>query len=231
MSGPRVTTGVASKQDYGTPADFMAAVALRYGEVQLDLAAHRGNRKHERYFAPPELCETFDPKKQDPSVVTRALVDHGADATEAGRAVINALTDGKKTEVRVRNHDTACLAFDSFKQDWAAMSARYSTDGRPALLFLNCEFSDVTPWARRCAKEAKRGANVVLLTPAVVANWYRDIIAGVADVAMCSGRLMFDGKNVYPKDCMVSHFHPGATGRLCIWEWRTNHVTREWVLV
>lgn len=34
-----------SKQDYGTPKDFIDAVAARFGPLVVDLAAHAGNAK------------------------------------------------------------------------------------------------------------------------------------------------------------------------------------------
>ena len=45
-----------------------------------------------------------------------------------------------------------------------------------------------------------------------------------------SGRLCFDGKNVFPKDCRLSHFWPGATGKACIWDWQRDVIAHEWTL-
>jgi hypothetical protein len=56
--GARVSSGKDSKQDYCTPADFMAAVVGRFGPITFDLAARD-------YFAPctgPEGPLPFDPK-------------------------------------------------------------------------------------------------------------------------------------------------------------------------
>jgi len=50
--GARISTGSDSKQDYETPADFMAAVAKRFGPIAFDLAAHAGNAQSPNYFAP-----------------------------------------------------------------------------------------------------------------------------------------------------------------------------------
>lgn len=97
-------------------------------------------------------------------------------------------------------------------------------------LWLNCEWANVTPWAAKCWAEAARGANILLLTHVAVADWARDLIFGKADVSLLSGRLMFDGKNVLPKDTQLAHFWPGQTGSLDVWDWRRNKVTSAWAL-
>lgn len=50
--GARISSGSDSKQDYRTPADFMAAVAKRFGPIDFDLAAHKDNAQSSNYFAP-----------------------------------------------------------------------------------------------------------------------------------------------------------------------------------
>ena len=50
--GARISTGSGSKQDYRTPADFMAAVTKRFGPINFDLAAHADNTQSPNYFAP-----------------------------------------------------------------------------------------------------------------------------------------------------------------------------------
>jgi phage N-6-adenine-methyltransferase len=41
-----------SKQDYGTPPEFLVAVTRLYGPIAFDLAAHEGNHVVPDYFAP-----------------------------------------------------------------------------------------------------------------------------------------------------------------------------------
>lgn len=41
----------ASKQDYRTPADFMAAVTARFGPISFDLAALAENTQHKNFFS------------------------------------------------------------------------------------------------------------------------------------------------------------------------------------
>ena len=63
--GARISTGTNNKQDYATPADFMAAMTARFGPIAFDLAAHAGNAKSPNYFAPVTGREgplPFDPK-------------------------------------------------------------------------------------------------------------------------------------------------------------------------
>lgn len=41
-----------TKQDYGTPRDFVDACAARFGPIVCDLAAHSENAKHELFISP-----------------------------------------------------------------------------------------------------------------------------------------------------------------------------------
>src|SRR5687768_9966490 len=53
---------------------------------------------------------------------------------------------------------------DSLVQQWHKI---------PGYLWLNPEFDDIEPWARKCAEESKLGASILLLTPASVgSNWF-----------------------------------------------------------
>lgn len=230
MSGPRVTSGTDSQQDYGTPADFLKSVVERFGPIQFDLAAHKSNKKHERYFAPREFLVKYDPdKKFDLPAAISSLVRQGALDEEARAIVASEMAKGLKTEIWVPNRDSEAYALGAFFHSWADLSLKFHTGSNPGILWLNCEFDDIEPWARRCRFEAEKGANILLLTPASVgSNWYRDLVAGHADVYELNGRLSFDGKNAYPKDCMLSHFYNGATLNKHVWEWRKNKIWHSW---
>lgn len=231
MGGPRITTGEDSKQDYSTPADFLGAVTNQFGPIQFDLAAHKLNAKHERYFAPKNFSFKFDPEKKFNAEATiAAFARQGAHEDEARKIILRTVEVGMKGEFYVPNHDDGAYALDAFKNSWADLSNIFrSPGGDPGLLWLNCEFSDIEPWASRFKEEAKKGANGLLLTPAAVgSNWARDHVLGTADVYILNGRLCFDGKNVFPKDCILSHFHPGAKGDMYIWEWKRNMFWRTW---
>jgi hypothetical protein len=237
----RVSKGDQSEQDAGSPPDLMAAVERRFGVVQFDLAAHAGNRKHARYFAPKEFIETFDPSKVARGVFVRRLMRAGAHMDEL-EAAIDAL-DGKKGEVKVPNHDAEAFGLDAFKFDWSYLTERFG-----GVLYDNPEFSNIDPWAEKHALEAKRGANSVMLTPlSLGSNWWQDICAGVADTyvmtggkkelarakgqkrAKRNGRVTFVGSvTSYPKDTMVSHFHPKARGEVVLWDWRSDLVICRW---
>jgi len=222
VSGPSVSTD-DSKQDYGTPWELIDAVTKRFGPISFDLAAHANNKKHPRYFAPEFFYEV-------------------GTAAELGLTSLEVLPDGvvkkrkdKKTgaiifERRVKNVDPEAYGIDAFKHEWWRLSDHFGEEhpsGR-ALLWDNCEWADVEPWAKKHKEEMSRGANSLLLTHVAISNWYADHIAGHADVYQCLGRMSFDGKNVYPKDCMLSHFHPGATGDLHLWDWRRDTILATW---
>ncbi|HEY9792114.1 MAG TPA: DNA N-6-adenine-methyltransferase [Candidatus Obscuribacterales bacterium] len=66
-----MSTGSKSKQDYGTPEDFIRAVQRHVGKIGFDLAASAHNKKHARYYAMLDLLEPdwgamgFDSLAQD----------------------------------------------------------------------------------------------------------------------------------------------------------------------
>lgn len=99
---------------------------------------------------------------------------------------------------------------DSFKQDWHKI---------PGNLWLNPEFSDIDPWAAKCAAEMTLGAKALFLTPASIgANWFAKHVYQKALVIGLNGRLSFDGIAPYPKDCMLSCFGFGVGFE--VWNWR-----------
>lgn len=226
MSGPRVTSGTDSKQDYQTQAEFIAAIVKRYGPISFDLAAHAGNKQHARYFAPTHFTRTIETKEAIPAEQRGELRDG---------VWLNFLKYDKKKDLyiyeeRTRNDDPEAYGKDAFAHGWADLSKKFGGEhpsGR-ALLWLNCEFNDAARWAERCLYAGQRGANIVLLTPMTTSNWYRDFIAGRADVDELSGRISFDGKNAFPKDCMVSHFSPDMRGRRAFWDWNDDRVITSW---
>jgi len=240
MSGPRVTTGDAGMQDGSTPVEFIKAVEGRWGGITLDLAAHRLNRKHARYFAPKAFKVVLKRDKVhdlDFDGLARQLADRGADYFNAqlvldqGRRALGWGAEERRkdrVEVFVENHDKDALALDALRQDWARAMRMM---GMPGLGWLNCEWADVEPWVRKTREEVERGARVLLLTHVAIADWARDLVFGQADVSLLSGRLSFDGKNVLPKDCMLSYFHPEQSGKLEVWDWRRSDISHAWMKV
>lgn len=215
--GPRVTTGADSTQDYRTDPAFMGAITERFGPIVFDLAAHAGNAQHQRYFTPAEfvVTGTLEDLEGKPGELLPLLDKKGKqkknkDHVEIFRRV-------------VENRDPNAYAYDAFKHSWSALSRQFTdAEGMPGLLWLNCEFNDIGKWADRCRLESEHGANILLLTPVAIANWFRDAILGYADTYFLLNRLCFDGKNPYPKDCMLSHFRPsafGASSKVEAWDW------------
>ena len=68
------------------------------------------------------------------------------------------------------------------------------------------------------------------LTHVAISNWFANNVAGIADTYLLLGRMSFDGKNVYPKDNLLSHYHNGATGAVHLWDWRRDQMLRTWNL-
>jgi len=229
VSGPRVTSGSDSKQDYRTPADFMTAVSKRFGTPTFDLAAHAGNHQFEPYFAPREFVVKVERGKTDLEVVIADSVRAGANPAEARRLAFERWDSiAGKGKIVIPNRDTRAAALDALRLETGARR-RWAPYLGAGLGWLNCEFADVDPWAEACALNMRGdGMRSLLLTPAVFAGWHLDHVVGVADVYELSGRLCFDGKSPFPKDCRLSHFHPDATGRVCIWDWRRDVILAEW---
>jgi hypothetical protein len=232
VSGPRVTSGSDSKQDYRTPADFMAAVAKRFGTPTFDLAAHAGNHQFEPYFAPREFVVKVERGKSDDlEALIADVVRAGANPAEARRLTFEQFSDIRgKGKIVIPNRDTRAADLDALRLP-SGSRRHWSPYVGAGLGWLNCEFADVDPWAEACAWNTREdGVRSLLLTPAVFAGWHTSHVAGVADVYELAGRLCFDGKSPFPKDCRLSHFWPGATGKVSIWDWRSDRIIREWNL-
>jgi len=248
MSGPRVTSGDASRQDYATPSELMAACARRFGPIVVDLAATAENAKHERYYAPARLTRLVD--LSDLGVVDVAPMKKAmavaavlaASKLPPGDRLVEIKKPGKGESCCTRvlierdNVDPKALALDALAQPlgaWAAHSAAHRrTDGEgsegPGVAWLNCEWADVDPWASRCREEAGEGMNGLLLVPAQVGSlWFDRHVAGHADVFFLQGRVPFNGEP-FPKDCMVCHYYPGAGKIMCVWDWRRDQIRATW---
>lgn len=252
MSGPRVTSGDASRQDYATPAELMAACARRFGPIVVDLAATAENAKHERYYAPARLtrlvslAELEVPDCAPLAMAMRATLALASARLPPGDRLVEIKKPGKGEFVCTRalverdNVDPKALALDALAQPlgaWAAHSAAHRWTDRegsegPGVAWLNCEWADVDPWASRCreeaGEEAGEGMNGLLLVPAQVGSlWFDRHVAGHADVFFLQGRVPFNGEP-FPKDCMVCHYYPGAGKIICVWDWRRDQVRAVW---
>lgn len=104
-------------------------------------------------------------------------------------------------------------AEDSLSQEWHKLG--------PGYMWLNPPFNDCRTWAAKCHEESKKGARIVMLTPASVgSNWFRDHVYHVARVRFLTGRLKFVGHDKpFPKDCMIS-IYDGINFGIDVWNWR-----------
>lgn len=102
---------------------------------------------------------------------------------------------------------------DSLKLQWATMT-------RGSLSFLNPPYSNISPWACKCANEAVLGAKILFLVPASIgANWFRDHVHNNAFVLALNGRITFEGEtDPYPRDCLLAVYGAGLTG-FDVWNW------------
>lgn len=105
---------------------------------------------------------------------------------------------------------------DSLKQDWVAAMRTAKPE---SWAWLNPPFGNIAPWAAKCSVESRRGGRILFLVPAAVgANWWRDYVHKRARVYFLNGRVCFDGKNGFPKDCALCVYgmQPGYE----IWRWK-----------
>ena len=120
----------------------------------------------------------------------------------------------------------SALGEDSLAKSWEVLAGN---------LWLNPPFSDISPWAEKCSECVQRKGSlgtILLLVPASIgSNWFAKYVHPYAYVYALQGRLSFDGKAPYPKDCMLcvyervqtklygkveSFLEPGFT----VWDWR-----------
>jgi phage N-6-adenine-methyltransferase len=100
-------------------------------------------------------------------------------------------------------------AGDSLSRDWNIIADD---------MWLNPPFADIRPWAEKCAGYVGHGRIFFLVPAAVGSNWYAQHVHNRALVLLLNGRLSFDGKNPYPKDCLLAVY--GMTPGYEVWRWR-----------
>jgi len=231
QGGARISSGADSRQDYQTPADFKAAVEARFGRIVFDLAAHARNALCQDYYAPRYFFENLRLPASEFKGGSSKLIDMNALGWGFKKH------DKKKDEYhlfrRTPNDDPKAFRLDALAQDWHGdLSGRADLRDGKGICWLNCEFDDCATWAEKCVAEGKLGLPIALLTPASVgADWARDFIWPHADVYMLNGRICFDGKDPYPKDCMLSIFGQKSKIRFLaedrvrlVWDWRTDRI-------
>jgi hypothetical protein len=95
-------------------------------------------------------------------------------------------------------------------------------------LWLNPPFSRIEPWAKKSyesslirlnASDLPPTPRLFLLIPAAVgANWWSRWVHKKCRVYFLNGRISFDGKNGYPKDCAICLY--GAPIGYRVWRWK-----------
>lgn len=120
--------------------------------------------------------------------------------------------------------------FDALTKNWHEIRSIVDIMGgtSPLLLWLNPPYSNITPWAKKCAEESLVGAVILLLVPMGGQNWYWDYVEPYADVYSV-GRMVFDNcfdKNgelvttPYPKDLILAHYYADLCERRKMQRWR-----------
>ncbi len=123
------------------------------------------------------------------------------------------------TEKNTKAHLFITPEEDSLSANWSTLSQW----GWAVWLFLNPPFGNIAPWAEKCSLESCRGCRIALLVPASVgANWYRDFVHDKARVFFLNGRISFDGKNPFPRDCLLALY--GETPGYEVWTWKERAV-------
>lgn len=122
---------------------------------------------------------------------------------------------------------------DSLKWDWVQLYED-NRKGVSGALWLNPPYSNIAPWARKCADtyyEDERIELFLLVPASIGANWFWDHIWEYATVYSV-GRIAFDNcfdrksgqlvTTVYPKDLILAHYTNTTPGRtLQRWPWKT----------
>lgn len=103
-----------------------------------------------------------------------------------------------------------------------SLSVEWSAKWHDGNCWLNPPFSNIEPWAAKCAEESRKmhRGKIFLLTPASIGtNWFAKYVLGHAVVLGISPRLTFEGeKDPYPKDLSLAVYASGLHGFDC-WRW------------
>lgn len=110
-------------------------------------------------------------------------------------------------------------ATDALVQDWTHGGHRFH---QGYWNWLNPEFSNIAPWARKCVEEAERGACTAMLVPSSTgANWWNDYVHGYGYVLALRGRIKFLGHvDQYPKDLALILYTPTGFNGYDLWDWK-----------
>lgn len=127
---------------------------------------------------------------------------------------------------------------DSLTLDWVDYYYYYRSGAAADALWLNPPYSNITPWAKKCANTYvfDEQVEIFLLVPGSIgANWFWDYVWDYATVYSV-GRMAFDNcfdrktgelvSTVYPKDLIFCHYTNTSPSRtLQRWQWQKLEVT------
>lgn len=117
-------------------------------------------------------------------------------------------------------------AHDSLAFDWGFYAGK-------GWCWLNPPFSNIEPWVVKCAANTIEGGlyqrgvprvQIALLVPASIgSDWFTNYVEGYADIIPLKGRLSFDSRGPYPKDCVLCLYgarQRSFTSYQASWDWR-----------
>jgi phage N-6-adenine-methyltransferase len=125
--------------------------------------------------------------------------------------------------------DLAAHEKNHISPNWYGQGSEFSTDSLKKsldwastapgkLLWLNPPFGDISPWASKCADSCDRGAKIAFLVPASIGSeWFAKYVYAKSLVLALRPRISFDGKNPYPKDCILCIY--GEPPGFNLWKW------------
>lgn len=109
-----------------------------------------------------------------------------------------------------------------FDQGVDALTRPWAEEHPAGNLWLNPRFSNVAPWAAKCAAEAlERDGCIFMLTPASVSTeWFAEHVDMKALVLPLRPRLTFEGnEDPFPKDLILSVYSRSLSG-FETWRWK-----------
>jgi hypothetical protein len=187
--------------------------------AELTEPAQKPGRSKQDYGTPPDLVRAVN-TQWGPIRVDLAAHDNG---------------DNAKADIWIGPFQ------DSLRIDWVAWLGG-------GLGWLNPPFGDIEPWAEKCRAESRRGAKILMLTPAAIGTeWFAQYVIGEAQVIGIRPRPIFevtvaghmatpqlglfgqesrelvgdepeDG-DPFPKDCMITEWGFGRHG-ISVWRWK-----------
>lgn len=104
---------------------------------------------------------------------------------------------------------------DSLSQSWRLEGVRVA--------WLNCEFGDAKPYAKKCSEVRYLRRWTLLLVPMGTQDWACEHVWRKAFVLKLKGRVKFvNHKQGFPKDLILAAYGFGLSGEE-VWDWRADY--------